>query len=151
MFVWLRRRPGRGGRRAERQGVRDMSEQEEPVGSRRHLTELFAALKEVVAGNERIQRMIRTQERDNRQVLLNMSSVLRMVEREQEARDQGVPAERYEPKVVAGWMMNDGTMVGEKATAGPEEGEEPAAETDGPARDMNFFDRAFLRSLKISS
>lgn len=128
-----------------------MSYPEDSAGSRRHLTELFSALKAVVAGSARIQEMIRAQERDNRQVLLNMSSVLRMVEKERLAEAQGVPTETYEPKVVAGWMMNDGTVVGDSAPepdalsddgAGPDEGEEPP---------MNFFDRAFLRSLKISS
>jgi hypothetical protein len=133
-----------------------MSYQEEPLGSRRHLSELFSALKAVVAGSDRIQEMIRTQEKDNRQVLLNMSSVLRMVERERQAEADGMPAEHYEPKVVAGWMTEDGTVV-EESSKGGETRREPAAEADGdeaPGEDgetMNFFDRAFLRSLKISS
>jgi len=133
-----------------------MSYQEEPLGNRRHLSELFSALKSVVAGSERIQEMIRIQERDNRQVLLNMSSVLRMVERERQAAADGVPAERYEPKVVAGWMTEDGTVVEESAErAAPTREADPAGDTgapeDGDGEAMNFFDRAFLRSLKISS
>jgi hypothetical protein len=136
-----------------------MSYQEEPLGSRRNLSELFSALKAVVAGSEHIQEMIRTQERDNRQVLLNMSSVLRMVERERQAEADGVPAERYEPKVVAGWMTEDGTVVEDSAERrAPAHEAEPAGDTGAPddsdgadGEPMNFFDRAFLRSLKISS
>lgn len=129
-----------------------MSDQEQPLGSRRHLSELFAALKAVVAGSERIQEMIRTQERDNRQVLLNMSSVLRMVERERRAEAEGMPAERYEPKVVAGWMTEDGTVVEESSEGGAAEGREAGGDADAAdGAGMNFFDRAFLRSLKIST
>lgn len=132
-----------------------MSYEAEPAGGKNHLSELFAALKAVVADSSRIQEMIRAQERDNRQVLLNMSSVLRMVEREKVARAQGVPTERYEPKVVAGWMMGDGTLVedADAADTAPASDDDPEADPDAddvPAA-MNFFDRAFLKSLKISS
>jgi hypothetical protein len=138
--------------------MRAMSEEADQAGGKRHLSELFAALKSVVADSPRIQEMIRAQEQDNRQVLLNMSSVLRMVEREKVARAKGVPTERYEPKVVAGWMMGDGTLVednaaearrgeGDEAEADPEDDPEPR----GTRPPMNFFDRAFLKSLKISS
>lgn len=128
-----------------------MSYQEEPLGKKKHLSELFAALKAVVAENPRLQEMIRAQEQDNRQVLLNMSSVLRMVEEEHVAGAEGVPAERYEPKVVAGWMMGDGTLVEDTAAEAGTPPEEAAAPEDGAPSLMNFFDRAFLKSLKIST
>ncbi|MBI5135984.1 MAG: hypothetical protein HZA24_01470 [Nitrospirae bacterium] len=108
-----------------------MSEREEPLSGNQRLTELFAALKEVVADNPHIQEMIRLQEQDNRQVLLNMSSVLRMVEQDMEGDDQEAV---FEPRAIAGWMAP-----------------EPADPVVGAERPLlNFFDRAFLRSLKIS-
>jgi hypothetical protein len=141
--------------------MRAMSEEADQAGGKRHLSELFAALKAVVADSPRIQEMIRAQEQDNRQVLLNMSSVLRMVEREKVARAKGVPTERYEPKVVAGWMMGDGTLVQDNedhaADARRAEEDEPEGDPEadpeprGARPAMNFFDRAFLKSLKISS
>ena len=126
----------------------------EPARKKRHLSELFAALKAVVDANPNLQELIRAQEQDNRQVLLNMSSVLRMVERDRLAQAQGMETERYEPRVVAGWMRGDGTLVhgraqhtDEAGDAAPEALPEPD-DHDGPS---NFFDRAFLKSLKISS
>jgi len=126
----------------------EMRNQDEPTRKKRHLSELFTALKAVVASSPSLQELIRAQEQDNRQVLLNMSSVLRMVERDQVAEAEGVEVEQYEPKVVAGWMRGDGTLVhgrSEDIDDGPEPG------PDGPDGPMNFFDRAFLKSLKISS
>jgi len=125
-----------------------MRDQEEPAGRKRHLSELFAALKAVVASSTSLQELIRAQEQDNRQVLLNMSSVLRMVERDRLAQAQGVETEQYVPRVVAGWMRGDGTLVhGRSEDVDAEPMREPE-DGDGQA---NFFDRAFLKSLKISS
>jgi hypothetical protein len=126
----------------------EMSDQDEPVGRKRHLSELFAALKAVVASSTSLQELIRAQEQDNRQVLLNMSSVLRMVERDRLARAQGVETEQYVPRVVAGWMRGDGTLVHGRSE---DVDAEPVTEPDDGDRPPNFFDRAFLKSLKISS
>lgn len=116
--------------------------------SKRHLSELFTALKAVVASSPSLQELIRAQEQDNRQVLLNMSSVLRMVERDRLAEAEGMETERYEPRVVAGWMRGDGTLVHGRSQDVEDDPAEDGEEGDGP---MNFFDRAFLKSLKISS
>lgn len=125
-----------------------MSDREESVARQQHLGELFAALKEVVAGSPRLQEIIRLQEKDNRQVLLNMSSILRMVEQELESDGEQAPAKVYRPKVVSGWMMPEGEALDDS----PEQHEVDAESTEMPARKrMNFFDRAFLKSLKISS
>lgn len=142
MSVW----PGAAfpGRMANREG--EMRDQKEPAGRKRHLSELFAALKAVVASSASLQELIRAQEQDNRQVLLNMSSVLRMVERDRLAQAQGVETEQYVPRVVAGWMRGDGTLVHGRA-----EDVEPVTEPDAGDGPENFFDRAFLKSLKISS
>ena len=96
---------------------------DEPARKKRHLSELFTALKAVVDANPNLQELIRAQEQDNRQVLLNMSSVLRMVERDRLARAQGMETERYEPRVVAGWMRDDGTLVHGRTQHAGEAGE----------------------------
>lgn len=125
-----------------------MRDHDETLPSKRHLSELFSALKAVVASSPNLQSLIRAQEQDNRQVLLNMSSVLRMVERDQAAEAEGVEVEQYVPKVVAGWMRGDGTLVhGRSEDVNDDLDTDPDA-PDGP---MNYFDRAFLKSLKISS
>ncbi|MDH5526037.1 MAG: hypothetical protein OEY97_01860 [Nitrospirota bacterium] len=132
-----------------------MSEHEEAQVRQRHLSELFSALKHVVADNPRLQEMIRMQEQDNRQVLLNMSSVLRMVEQEHEAALSGEPAaEPYRPKVVQGWMMHDEQGNAVAGTSGKVQTDIEEQEADDPQAEGgkrgNFFDRAFLKSLKIS-
>jgi hypothetical protein len=129
----------------------EMRDQDEPARKKRHLSELFTALKAVVAANPNLQELIRAQEQDNRQVLLNMSSVLRMVERDRLARAQGMETERYEPRVVAGWMRGDGTLVHGRAQEAGDVEAEPVPEPDDSDGPTNFFDRAFLKSLKISS
>jgi hypothetical protein len=126
----------------------EMRDQEEAMPSKRHLSELFTALKAVVASSPSLQELIRAQEQDNRQVLLNMSSVLRMVERDRLAEAQGMETEQYVPKVVAGWMRDDGTLVHGRSR---DAADDPVTEPDDPKGPMNFFDRAFLKSLKISS
>ena len=132
-----------------------MRYQDEPLRKKRHLSELFSALKAVVASSPDLQALIRAQEQDNRQVLLNMSSVLRMVERERQAEAQGMAAEAYEPRVVAGWMTGDGTLVHDRPAEGAAPADaDPAGEAvrpESPDAPVNFFDRAFLKSLKISS
>ncbi len=120
-----------------------MKDREEPVAGNRQLTELFSALKEVVADHPHIQEMIRQQEQDRRQVLLNMSSVLRMVERDGAGVD-----EDFEPKAVSGWLGPDGLT-----TDADEQVPTPMVESSlsgGGVDELNFFDRAFLKSLKIS-
>lgn len=132
-----------------------MRDHDEPLPSKRHLSELFSALKAVVASSPNLQSLIRAQEQDNRQVLLNMSSVLRMVERERLAEAQGMATEEYEPRVVAGWMTGDGNLVHGRPAEGAARPEADPADRaddgDGPDVPVNFFDRAFLKSLKISS
>ncbi len=116
----------------------------------RKLTELFSAMKSVVADNLHIQEMIRMQEGDNRQVLVNMSSVLRLVEQDE---DGTAGDATLRPSVVSGWVAEaqeagapDSLDIGEADEAGPDAPGEPSRATGG-----NFFDRAFLKSLKISS
>lgn len=102
---------------------------------REQLNELFSALKGVIADNPDIQSLIRLQEQGGRQVLLNMSSVLRMVDQEREA-EGGADRVTESPKVVEGYMVEDGESSG-----------------DAPREDAvrpNFFDRAFLKSLNIT-
>ncbi|MFQ5507837.1 MAG: hypothetical protein ACE5FN_00715 [Leptospirillia bacterium] len=126
-----------------------MSDREESLTQKQNLSELFSALKRVVAGNPRLQEMIRMQEKDNRQVLLNMSSLLRMVEQEQADPADVAPEAQYEPKVVSGWVMHDD----EDTSAEPREAastDEPVETASTKGRKSNFFDRAFLKSLKIS-
>ncbi len=120
-----------------------MSDREEPLAGNQRLTELFSALKEVVADNPHIQEMIRHQEQDKRQVLLNMSSVLRMVE--QDGDEFGEPEAVFEPKAITGWIGPDGLSTDDNA-----EMSTPSAPATGVVGELNFFDRAFLKSLKIS-
>ena len=133
-----------------------MSEHKDQAAQNRNLTELFTVLKDIVAENPRIQDMIRLQEQDSRQVLLNMSSVLKMVERE-----AGGEAEDYQPKVVAGWMTPQGTVAsngdleGTEVASAPDGDDAPPAGVSGPpvptGDELNYFDRAFLKSLKFSN
>jgi|GEM_PF-1727318 len=145
-----------------------MNNREEASVRQQYLGELFAALKTVLAEDPRLQEMVRMQEQDNRQVLLNMSSLLRMVEQEQSA--PGSAGEPYRPKVVQGWMMHDGdggtlAGVGDARESGLEndtghgvdaavrQSAAPLAAPEVPVQEpkrSNFFDRAFLKSLKIS-
>jgi len=138
-----------------------MSEKEEPVAGSQRLTELFSALRGVVAENPRLQALIREQEQDNRQVLLNMSSVLRMVE-QGDAGELDGGAELYQPRAIRGWIGGDEGIelegnttpaadVAEPQAIEPQVSNMPALSAlsdDVPS--MNFFDRAFLKSLKIS-
>lgn len=139
-----------------------MSEREEPVAGSQRLTELFSALRDVVAENPRLQALISEQEQDNRQVLLNMSSVLRMVE-QGDAGDIGEGAESYQPRAIRGWMGGEGDTGlelegNETPTADAGDAVVEAQSSNMPALpslsdevpSMNFFDRAFLKSLKIT-
>lgn len=114
----------------------------------RKLTELFSAMKSVVADNLHIQEMIRMQEGDNRQVLVNMSSVLRLVEQDASGAEGG---ETLRPSVVSGWVAEEQAAASDGPEASDEEDDDPDAVGE-PARaaGSNFFDRAFLKSLKIS-
>ena len=125
-----------------------MSDREEPLAGNQRLTELFSALKEVVAENPHIQEMIRHQEQDKRQVLLNMSSVLRMVE--QDGDEFGEPEAVFEPKAVTGWLGPDGLTSDDGADMSAASTPAPSSPAMGVVGELNFFDRAFLKSLKIS-
>jgi len=130
-----------------------MNDREEPVAGSQRLTELFSALRDVVAENPRLQALIREQEQDKRQVLLNMSSVLRLVE--QGEGDAGAEEDDFQPRAIRGWMGSE-TPESEGEGAAPQALPQPQAPAVSGALDgetppsMNFFDKAFLKSLKIS-
>lgn len=137
-----------------------MSQPNEPSKNDPSLSELFAAFKSVVADNPHLQQIIRRQEEKNRQVLLNMSSVLRMVEKQVANPDQP-EAEAYAPRVVSGWLGAQAEALepnAQRALPAPASEPSQTAEMDGGASapglpnkgELNFFDRAFLKSLRIT-